>query len=118
LICLLSASTSRVDPRLADAEGLVDDVGGANTDSRFDEVLSEHVLDGMLAKFENSDLSGPDNRRTSTGWPAAARQRLGGGDRDVYSHWEFFERTQLLHGDSRLHFIFRLRHSVHELNSF
>jgi hypothetical protein len=114
LICLLSNSASRVDPRLADVEGLVDDAAVAEIGGRPRKVFPEHIMCGSSGEIEDSDPLDSGNHRRSAAWLAVVR--LGGGDRDAYSQFEFLERMQLLHGDSRLHFILRLRHSVHELH--
>lgn len=71
-------------------------------------------MGGISEEFEDSDPLDSGSHRRSAAWPAVVR--LGGGDKDAYSQFEFLERMQLLHGDSRLHFILRFRHSVHELH--
>jgi hypothetical protein len=114
LTCLLSDSASLVDPRLAGVEGLIDDVAAADSDDRLDKVFTEQTLVESSGRTKDSDALDSDIRR-SRAWLVAVRQRLGGGDEDAYSQLASLERIQLLHGDSRLHFIFRLRHSVHEL---
>jgi hypothetical protein len=114
LICLLSNSASRVDPRLADVEGLVADAAAAEIDGRPMKESPEQTMDGISGEIEDSDLLDSGSHRRSAAWLTVVL--LGGGDKDAYSQFEFLERMQLLHGDSRLHLILRLRHSVHELH--
>lgn len=114
LICLRINSASRVDPRLTDVEGLVDDDAAADVSGRPRKAFPEHTIGGSSKEIEDSEPLDSGGHRRLAAWLAVVR--LGGGETDAYSQFELLERTQLLHGDSRLHLILRLRHSVHELH--
>ena len=96
------------------SRGLVDDAAVVDIGGRPRKAFPEHTMGGSSGEIEDSDLLDSGSHRRSAAWLAVAR--LGGGDRDAYSQFEFLERMQLLHGDSRLHFILRLRHNVQELH--
>lgn len=79
MICLLSNSTSRVDPRLAGVEGLVDDVVATDADGRLDRLCSEGALDGDAVAIDCRKPFDSSCQGTSAGRLADAREHMGGG---------------------------------------
>lgn len=78
LICRLNNSTSRVDPRLAGVDGLVDEVVATDADGRLDRLCSESALDSDTVTTDDRGSLGSSCQGTSAAKLAGACEDVRG----------------------------------------